>query len=255
MTTQHDYAAGQRYRVIRDGAYLDGWRPLDAHSHRAWNLPLRQGTVLTCQGRSMTMGDGMPVVKWAAANGQWLARDCEFHPGKNLRPDHTYLELLTEESWHRWRVNWGHDWLDGQLYCPHCGSEVFDLGAAHHHSLQYRRWSCATCRGQFWVELRESAVWLTDPTDIFLEENLRVAIESPPLLAGYTDLEVQANPEQAQELEIVARIRGTPRLLVRGTSEEARAFCRALDQAISLARAPSAPGDGVGQPSAEDAPR
>ena len=95
---KHAYKAGERYRVIRDGCKLFGMTPIHG-GHQGWSMRLAKGEIITCQGKSMTFGDGVPVVKWADANGKFLAADCEFHPSTggmwSQRPQDDCLELVT----------------------------------------------------------------------------------------------------------------------------------------------------------------
>jgi len=90
-----EYVKGMKYRVVKSGARLSGMKPIRG-GERGWATTLSPGTVLTCDGTSMTFGDGVPVVKWLDADGRWIANDCEFQPTQggmwNSRPADGYLE-------------------------------------------------------------------------------------------------------------------------------------------------------------------
>ena len=75
-----DYVKGRRYRVVGHGAYLSGMVPTAPYCQQGWRLDLNVGDVITCLGESMTMGDGVPALKWADSDGKWLANDCTFSP-------------------------------------------------------------------------------------------------------------------------------------------------------------------------------
>lgn len=77
---QSDFKAGQKWRVIRSGAKLFGMKPAGPYAQQGWSMDLDVGTVLTCDGEKWTFGDGVPVIKWLDAEGNWLASDCEFRP-------------------------------------------------------------------------------------------------------------------------------------------------------------------------------
>lgn len=73
------YVKGDRYRVVKAGCRLEGMQPIQG-GQRGWGKMLAVGDVLTCDGRSMTFGDGVPVIKWQDENGNFLANDCCFVP-------------------------------------------------------------------------------------------------------------------------------------------------------------------------------
>lgn len=77
---RRDYKKGQRYRVVKAGAHLHGMQPVAPCVQQGWRKDLKVGDILTCQGESMTFGDGVPALKWADEDGQWLANDCLFSP-------------------------------------------------------------------------------------------------------------------------------------------------------------------------------
>lgn len=77
---QRDFKAGQKWRVAIDGAFLSGMKPTGPYAQQGWAMRAPNGTVLTCTGVQMTFGDGVPTVKWADADGEWLANDCTFSP-------------------------------------------------------------------------------------------------------------------------------------------------------------------------------
>ena len=76
------YEKGKQYRVIKDGAHLSGMRPVAPYTHQGWRMNLSLGQVITCDGTSMTFGDGVPALKWSDENGNYLASDCLFSPVK-----------------------------------------------------------------------------------------------------------------------------------------------------------------------------
>jgi hypothetical protein len=76
------YEKGKKYRVVRAGARLSGYRPTAPYCQEGWSRSLEVGEVITCAGDSMTFGDGVPAIKWLDANGKWIANDCLFHPVK-----------------------------------------------------------------------------------------------------------------------------------------------------------------------------
>lgn len=95
------FRAGQRWRVIKAGGSLFGWQPCPG-GQQGWRQDLAVGTVITCNGRSMSGGDGVPIIKWSDENGKPLAGDCEFHPQTGgmwaSAPADGYLELVLPTS-------------------------------------------------------------------------------------------------------------------------------------------------------------
>lgn len=79
MLTRADFCEGRKFRVIKAGAKLQGMQPVRG-GQQGWAQSLAVGTILTCAGKSMTFGDGVPIVKWTDENGKFLANDCEFKP-------------------------------------------------------------------------------------------------------------------------------------------------------------------------------
>jgi len=73
-------------------------KPVGRYAQEGWAKKLRVGEVLTCDGSSMTFGDGVPIIKWFDENGHWLANDCEFKPAVGgmwtSLPDPTCLEVV-----------------------------------------------------------------------------------------------------------------------------------------------------------------
>jgi len=96
--TQHPYAKGGRYRIIKDGARLWGWKPITG-GWQGWGRAVPVGEVLTCKGWRPGMGSdpGPDIVQWEDPVGTFV----EFHPsaGKGwfTRPDDSYLELVTDQ--------------------------------------------------------------------------------------------------------------------------------------------------------------
>lgn len=74
------YEAGKRYRVIKEGARLEGMKPVAPYCQQGWSQDLHVGDVITCGRTSMTFGDGVPALKWLDENGEWIANDCLFRP-------------------------------------------------------------------------------------------------------------------------------------------------------------------------------
>lgn len=99
---QQDFRDGQRWKVIKEGARLSGWRPCGPGAQEGWGLDLPIGAIISCKGRSMSGGDGVPLIKWADENGKHLAGDCEFHPHAGgmwaSAPTDGYLELILQDG-------------------------------------------------------------------------------------------------------------------------------------------------------------
>ena len=74
------FERGARYRVIRDGYYLRGMKPVGPGVETLWRRDLRVGDIITCAGGAFTAGDGVPIIRWQDADGTPLANDCEFQP-------------------------------------------------------------------------------------------------------------------------------------------------------------------------------
>jgi hypothetical protein len=90
------YPAGSRWRGVREGASLWGMRPVAPYVQQGWRQELHVGDVITSTGISMTGGDGVPHLKWAGADGEWLANDCVFEPGAGFFSVQAgYLEAIT----------------------------------------------------------------------------------------------------------------------------------------------------------------
>lgn len=90
------FTRGKQYRVVKPGAHLDGMQPIRG-GQQGWRGPvLDVGTILTCDGRRMTFGDGVPRIMWRDENGDFIANDCEFHPSIggmwNAEPDPSFFE-------------------------------------------------------------------------------------------------------------------------------------------------------------------
>jgi|JI10StandDraft_1071094.scaffolds.fasta_scaffold790149_3 hypothetical protein len=103
MACKHsDFVDGSRWKVTQAGARLFGWKPIPG-GHEGWVLTLEPGMILTCAGSSMTMGDGVPAIKWRGENGEFLASDCTFSPVKGGMwggqiPEDGFLERLEGDS-------------------------------------------------------------------------------------------------------------------------------------------------------------
>ena len=74
------FERGARYRVIREGCYLRGMKPIGPGVETLWRRDLRVGDIITCAGSAFTAGDGVPIIRWCNADGKPLANDCEFQP-------------------------------------------------------------------------------------------------------------------------------------------------------------------------------
>lgn len=93
---QKDFLKGRKYQVIKPGI-LSGWSPVQG-GMKGFSQPMDVGAVLTCDGVSMSSGDGVPVVKWLDENGGHIAIDCEFRPSVGSMwssfPHPGHLELV-----------------------------------------------------------------------------------------------------------------------------------------------------------------
>lgn len=99
---QANFRDGQRWKVIKAGASLWGWRPCGPGAQEGWRHNLSVGDIITCRGRSMSGGDGVPLIKWADADGKHLTGDCEFNPHTggmwSSAPADGYLELVLQDG-------------------------------------------------------------------------------------------------------------------------------------------------------------
>lgn len=99
---QANFRAGQRWRVIKAGASLWGWKPCGPGAQQGWRQELAVRTILTCNGSAMSGGDGVPIIKWSDEHGKPLAGDCEFQPATggmwSSAPADGYLELILPDS-------------------------------------------------------------------------------------------------------------------------------------------------------------
>lgn len=96
-TARSKYEKGKKFRVIKAGARLSGYKPTAPYCQTGWGRPLEVGEVITCAGESMTFGDGVPAIKWLDADGKWIANDCIFSPVQGgmwggQAPEDGYLE-------------------------------------------------------------------------------------------------------------------------------------------------------------------
>ena len=101
--TRQQCVSGKKFRVVREGARLCGFKPAGPHCQQGWRRDLQVGEVITCGGESMTFGDGVPAIKWLDADGKWIANDCLFHPVKGGMwggqiPEDGYLEEVSDEG-------------------------------------------------------------------------------------------------------------------------------------------------------------
>jgi hypothetical protein len=74
------YEKGKKYRVVKEGGRLWGMKSTAPYCQTGWGKNLSVGEIITCAGSSMTMGDGVPAMKWLDENGEYLANDCLFSP-------------------------------------------------------------------------------------------------------------------------------------------------------------------------------
>lgn len=84
-TSPQRFVRGERYRVVKKGGDLRGFRPTGPGMETLWRKDLRVGDVITCAGGAFTSGDGVPIVRWLDADGKLLANDCEFQPDDGRR--------------------------------------------------------------------------------------------------------------------------------------------------------------------------
>jgi hypothetical protein len=76
------YAPGARFRVVREGATLDGWVAELAGGCRGWRQRLRPGDLLTCTGDGPGLGaDPGHGVEFTSAQSEAAgAFHCEVRP-------------------------------------------------------------------------------------------------------------------------------------------------------------------------------
>ena len=95
-----EYRPGMKFRVVKEGARLRGMELVpDVHytAYQGFRYDLRVGDVITCVGSSMTMGDGVPAVKWQDPREGGRGFDVLFDPHAGgmwggLPPEDGYLE-------------------------------------------------------------------------------------------------------------------------------------------------------------------
>lgn len=96
----HLYEKSEKYRVVKQSCSLQGMKPVIG-GQQGWARKLTVGEVLTCAGTAWTSGDGVPVIKWLDADGNWIANDCEFQPSTggmwSQRPSDDCLELVRRD--------------------------------------------------------------------------------------------------------------------------------------------------------------
>ena len=82
------YRRGSKWRVVKPGARIVGMKSSGSFSFTGFALDLPVGTVLTCEGSSMTFGDGYPVLKWRDENNRPICMDAEIqgNPADYLEP-------------------------------------------------------------------------------------------------------------------------------------------------------------------------
>lgn len=91
---------GARYRVVREGATLSGWRPIAPYSEQSWRRQLHVGEIIRYDGLGYSGGsDGIDIEKFTPEE---LHHDYEtsatFRPTANpgniwiTRPDPSFLE-------------------------------------------------------------------------------------------------------------------------------------------------------------------
>lgn len=71
---------GRKFRVVVAGLKVSGMKPVAPYTQQGWSEQLPIGTVLTCDGTSMTFGDGVPALKWRDAHGSFICNDALIEP-------------------------------------------------------------------------------------------------------------------------------------------------------------------------------
>jgi hypothetical protein len=102
MPEELNLIVGARYRVIREGAQLSGWRSIAPYTQQGWNRPLRVGEILRYEGLHYSGGsDGFDLEKFTPENPHHdYEAFAEFHPTADpadiwtTRPDPSYLERV-----------------------------------------------------------------------------------------------------------------------------------------------------------------
>ncbi len=61
-TATQRFVRGERYRAVKEGVYLRGFRPIGPGMETLWCRDLRIGDVIGCAGCALTSGDGAPMM-------------------------------------------------------------------------------------------------------------------------------------------------------------------------------------------------
>ena len=102
MGLREDWPEGQEFRVVKDGAFLDGMVPTHPSAFSGWKYDLPVGAVITCLGYRRGWGSdpGPDIVQWSCHESKRVhASFVEFRPqgGKTIydsRPMDGYLEKV-----------------------------------------------------------------------------------------------------------------------------------------------------------------
>ena len=90
------YIKGRKFVVVREGAAIIGLQSIAPGVWQPCRRELAVGDMLTCDGASQTLGDGVPVVKWLGPNGEYICEDAEFKPSIgdmwNSLPNSEYIQ-------------------------------------------------------------------------------------------------------------------------------------------------------------------
>ena len=96
------FKAGRKFEVVEPGCHIWGMTPTAPYTQTGFRLDLQPGDVITCRGSSMTSGDGVPAIKWADKDCQWICNDPTFSPAldnsmwSGVYPMRGYLTPLYE---------------------------------------------------------------------------------------------------------------------------------------------------------------
>ena len=77
-TSTQRFLCGGRYRVVKDGGYLRGFRPIGPSIETLWRKDREIGYAITCTGNAFTADNRVPIMRWFDADRKPLANNCEF---------------------------------------------------------------------------------------------------------------------------------------------------------------------------------